>query len=140
MSKNAKGWIWGAAIGAVVGSVTALLFAPKPGRELRKDIADGARQVGEKTQQVAEKVGEQSAELASRVKETAGGLVSEFQAWRAAKEKEPLDEKEVRVSSIEENEAPEETALIGVAEEKEQTDSEATRDQSAAAGETEQRS
>ena len=140
MSKNAKGWIWGAAIGAVVGSVTALLFAPKPGRELRKDIADGARQVGEKTQQVAEKVGEQSAELASRVKETAGGLVSEFQAWRAAKEKEDLEEEEVRVSSIEENEVPEETALIGVAEEKEQTDSEVSRDQIAAAGETEQNS
>lgn len=137
MSKNAKGWIWGAAIGAVVGSVTALLFAPKPGRELRKDIADGARQVGEKTQQVAEKVGEQSAELASRVKETAGGLVSEFQAWRAAKEKGTLEEEEVRVSSIEENE---ETALIGVAEEKEQTDNEVSRDQIAAAGETEQNS
>lgn len=140
MSKNAKGWIWGAAIGAVVGSVTALLFAPKPGRELRKDIADGARQVGEKTQQVAEKVGEQSAELASRVKETAGGLVSEFQAWRAAKEKETLEEKEVRVLSIKENEAPEETALIGVAEEKEQADSEVSRDQNAAVGETEQNS
>ncbi|WP_334075927.1 MULTISPECIES: YtxH domain-containing protein [Paenibacillus] len=139
MSKNAKGWIWGAAIGAVVGSVTALLFAPKPGRELRKDIADGARQVGEKTQQVAEKVSEQSAELASRVKETAGGLVSEFQAWRAAKEKEDNEDTEVRVSSLGENEAPEETAVIGVAGDNDHPESDVSSEQITAAGETEQK-
>ncbi|WP_410769716.1 YtxH domain-containing protein [Fontibacillus sp. BL9] len=119
MGKGNKGWIWGAAIGTIVGSVTALLFAPKPGRELRKDIADGARQVGEKTQEVAGKVSEQSSQLASKVKETAEGLVSDFQAWRGAKGTAEADDKEVLISSFgeEETSAPEETALIGVAEE-----------------------
>lgn len=85
MSDGKKGWIWGAAIGTIVGSVTALLFAPKAGRELRKDIAEGARQVGEKTQEVAGKVGEQSTEIAGKVKEKAEDLVHEFQNWRISK-------------------------------------------------------
>ncbi|RCX21768.1 gas vesicle protein [Fontibacillus phaseoli] len=119
MGKGNKGWIWGAAIGTIVGSVTALLFAPKPGRELRKDIADGARQVGEKTQEVAGKVSEQSSQLAGKVKETAEGLVNDFQAWRGAKGNTEADDKEVLISSFGEEEAsaPEETAVIGVAEE-----------------------
>lgn len=85
MSDGKKGWIWGAAIGTIVGSVTALLFAPKAGRELRKDLAEGARQVGEKTQEVASKVGEQSTQIAGIVKEKTEDLVQEFQTWRASK-------------------------------------------------------
>lgn len=123
MSKGTKGWILGAAIGTIVGSVTALLFAPKPGRELRKDIAEGARQVGEKTQEVAEKVSEQSSQLASKVKETAGGLVNEFQAWRATKAGVEQVEKEDVVSpaeaEIEIEPVLDDTAVIGVAEESE---------------------
>lgn len=78
MSKGNKGWLLGAAIGTIVGSVTALLFAPKPGKALRKDIADGARQVGEKTQEVAGKVTEQGAILVDKVKETAGDLITDI--------------------------------------------------------------
>ena len=39
----------------VVGSVTALLLAPKSGRELRQDITEGARQVTDKGQELAVK-------------------------------------------------------------------------------------
>ena len=85
MSKGKKGWLLGAAIGTIVGSVTALLFAPKPGKELRKDIADGARQVGEKTQEVAGKVTEQGAILVDKVKETAGEIITDIR--HATKEK-----------------------------------------------------
>ena len=35
-----KSFLLGALIGGVVGTVTALLFAPKSGKELRRDIAD----------------------------------------------------------------------------------------------------
>lgn len=38
--KYAKGLVVGALIGGAVGAITALLFAPKSGRELRRDIAD----------------------------------------------------------------------------------------------------
>jgi gas vesicle protein len=119
MSKGNKGWIWGAAIGTIVGSVTALLFAPKAGRELRKDIADGARQVGEKTQEVAGKVSEQSAQLVDKVKKTTGDLIEDFQEWRGSKSDGNV---EVRVSSVADDEDPLllETAVIGVAEDTEQ--------------------
>ncbi|WP_019638778.1 YtxH domain-containing protein [Paenibacillus fonticola] len=99
MSKGSKGWIWGAAIGTIVGSVTALLFAPKPGKELRKDIADGARQVGEKTGELAGKVSEQSAYIAEKVKETAGNIIQDIQGWRDSKGEEEED-KEVQISAI----------------------------------------
>ncbi|GAA0377171.1 YtxH domain-containing protein [Paenibacillus motobuensis] len=119
MSKGNKGWIWGAAIGTIVGSVTALLFAPKAGRELRKDIADGARQVGEKTQEVAGKVSEQGAQLVDKVKKTTGDLIEDFQEWRGSKSDGKV---EVRVSSVADDEDPLllETAVIGVAEDTEQ--------------------
>ncbi|GAA0133807.1 hypothetical protein YSY43_06470 [Paenibacillus sp. YSY-4.3] len=120
MSKGNKGWIWGAAIGTVVGSVTALLLAPKPGKELRKDIADGARQVGEKTGEIAGKVTEQSAQLAEIVKETAGNLIQDIQAWRESKgEEESSGEgKEVQISAIiVENEAEEAEAFTSEAAE-----------------------
>ncbi len=118
MNKGTKGWIWGAAIGTVLGGVTALLFAPKPGRELRKDIADGARQVSEKTQQVAEKVGEQSSQLAGKVKETAESLVNDFQTWRAAKGNADGNDQDVQISSFGEEETVSDgTAVIGIAEE-----------------------
>jgi len=119
MSKGNKGWIWGAAIGTVVGSVTALLFAPKAGKELRKDIADGARQVGEKTSEVAGKVSEQGAQIIDKVKRTTGDLIEDFQEWRGGKSDGIV---EVRVSSVADDEEPLllETAVIGVAEDKEQ--------------------
>lgn len=102
MSKGNKGWIWGAAIGTIVGSVTALLFAPKPGKELRKDIADGARQVGEKTGEIAGKVSDQGVHLAEKVKETAGNLIQDIQAWRESKEEEnnEISGKEAQTSAI----------------------------------------
>ncbi|MNI01523.1 YtxH-like protein [compost metagenome] len=139
--KGSKGWLWGAAIGTIVGSVTALLFAPKAGRELRKDIADGARQVGEKTQEVAGKVSEktqevagkvseQSVQLAGKVKDSAGELVNDFKNWRAAKQ---ADEDHLQISSVEDadDSADEETAVIGVADESVEADA----DSEAAAGE-----
>lgn len=118
MSKGNKGWIWGAAIGTIVGSVTALLFAPKPGKELRKDIADGARQVGEKTGEIAGKVTEQSVHLAEIVKETAGNIIHDIQAWRESKgeEENPDEGKEVQISAFPgENETEEAEAFAAAA-------------------------
>ena len=45
MSRRKGGFFVGAAIGAVVAGVTALLFAPKAGEELREDIANKAKEV-----------------------------------------------------------------------------------------------
>ncbi|WP_440118610.1 YtxH domain-containing protein [Paenibacillus sp. QZ-Y1] len=93
MKDSNKSLLWGALIGSVVGSVTALLLAPKSGRELRQDISEGARQVSEKSQELAGKVGEQSSQIVSKVKETADVVIQDIQSWRNCAEG-----KEVRVS------------------------------------------
>jgi gas vesicle protein len=67
-NKN-KELVIGAVVGSVLGAVTALLFAPKSGRELRSDIKEGCQQVSEKTQEVAGSVVEKSKELASSISE-----------------------------------------------------------------------
>ncbi|WP_223070541.1 YtxH domain-containing protein [Paenibacillus caui] len=97
MGKPSKSFLWGTVIGAVAGSVTALLFAPKPGKELRKDIAEGARTAAEKTHVAAEKLGEHSAELYSRFKDATEGLIRDVQS-RFVKETE-ADKEEAVVSS-----------------------------------------
>ncbi|KAA8784393.1 gas vesicle protein [Paenibacillus sp. 4624] len=94
MKDSNKSLLWGALIGSVVGSVTALLLAPKSGRELRQDITEGARQVTDKGQELAVKVGEQSSQIVSKVKETADVVIKDIQSWRCSS-----DGKEIRISA-----------------------------------------
>ena len=42
---NTKSFLLGALIGGAVGAITALLFAPKSGRELRRDIVDNSTEL-----------------------------------------------------------------------------------------------
>lgn len=88
--------MWGALIGSVVGSVTALLLAPKSGKELRQDIAEGARTIGTKTQEFAGKVSEQGVTLIERVKDTVSNVISDIRGWRKTDE----DEEEVGLAQI----------------------------------------
>ncbi|MCQ6560803.1 YtxH domain-containing protein [Paenibacillus mendelii] len=93
-NRNAtKSFLFGALAGGIIGSVTALLLAPKPGRELRKDIADGAQQVGETTVRIAGQVGETTTRIAKQVgsgasqvavkaKDTAGSVIGTVRSWR----------------------------------------------------------
>lgn len=54
MSKDRnKGVAAGVAIGAVVGVITGILFAPKSGKETRKDIKDGVSRAAEKFEKQA---------------------------------------------------------------------------------------
>jgi len=94
MKDSNKSLLWGALIGSVVGSVTALLLAPKSGRELRQDISEGARQVTDKGQELAVKAGEQSSQIVSKVKETADVVMKDIQSWRCSS-----DGKEIRISA-----------------------------------------
>ncbi|WP_020616965.1 YtxH domain-containing protein [Paenibacillus daejeonensis] len=87
------GFLIGALVGSIVGAVGALLLAPKSGKELRKDIAEGAQQVSEKTVQtahvigeqtskIAGQVGEQTSQLVDKAKTAAGSVAGEVRAWR----------------------------------------------------------
>ncbi|MGF7032094.1 gas vesicle protein [Paenibacillus mucilaginosus] len=89
--KKGKDLLVGAVVGTVLGAVTALLFAPKSGRELRSDIAEGAQQVGDKTQQLAADVAEKSKQIVSVVSEktqSAAGTISRGTSELAVKAKQ----------------------------------------------------
>jgi gas vesicle protein len=84
--QRGKDWLIGAAVGSLIGSIAALLLAPKSGKELRADIANQAQRIGEKaqdvagtlsekTQHLAQSVGKHSSEWAGKVKEAARCLV-----------------------------------------------------------------
>lgn len=115
MKKDTKGLLWGALVGSVVGSVTALLFAPKPGKELRKDIADGAAAGIEKVQEIAVQVGDKSVELYDKAKDSIGHVVSEVQEWGKSCSDAAQEEKAtVAVSGIATEETSEEAAVLEV--------------------------
>lgn len=69
VEKKGKDLLIGAVVGTVLGAVTALLFAPKSGRELRADIAEGVHNVTDKTTQVAGTVADKSKQLAGTISE-----------------------------------------------------------------------
>ncbi|GKU79920.1 YtxH domain-containing protein [Paenibacillus sp. L3-i20] len=90
--KGTKGFLLGALAGGVLGSITALLLAPKPGKELRQDISSQARKVGEGTIKAAGKVGEQTGRFARGIgdqaihivdltKQAAGNVVSSVKGF-----------------------------------------------------------
>ncbi|MBR5418759.1 YtxH domain-containing protein [Candidatus Saccharibacteria bacterium] len=53
-SGNGK-FILGAALGAIGGAIAGVLFAPKSGKETRKDIADGTKKVAKKAKATGKK-------------------------------------------------------------------------------------
>lgn len=79
------------AIGATLGAVVALLFAPKSGRELREDLADATRKGVDRARetgtQLSQRAGEyyesasaRAGELASGVREAASRRGERFSA------------------------------------------------------------
>ncbi|WGU94878.1 YtxH domain-containing protein [Paenibacillus dendritiformis] len=86
---NKKFWI-GTLVGSVVGSVAALLLAPKSGRELRADIAEGAQQLNEKTQRLAKQIGEQKDNFLEAAREKATGIQKQWSNWRQADDEAEL--------------------------------------------------
>lgn len=93
MSGRGKEFLIGAVIGSVLGAVTALLLAPKSGKELRADLSEQVANVSEKTQHIAGNVSSKTQELAKQVslqtgdwvqkaKEVATNVSDEVRAWK----------------------------------------------------------
>src|SRR5438477_717674 len=61
-------------VGAGIGAILALLFAPKSGEELRGDIADATRKGIEKSKEAAAQLQEKAGEYYEVSKEKAGEL------------------------------------------------------------------
>ena len=64
------------AIGAAVGAVAALLFAPKSGRELREDIADATRKGVDRARETGAHLGERAGEYYDAARDRAGELAA----------------------------------------------------------------
>jgi gas vesicle protein len=94
---NGKDFLLGAVAGAVVGALTALLLAPKSGRELRGDIVEQYHNVAHKTQEFAQSVSHKSQELAGKARELANAITEDLRQLRegrkeAASANEPAAE------------------------------------------------
>ncbi|MCR2806496.1 YtxH domain-containing protein [Paenibacillus soyae] len=92
--KDSKGFLLGALAGGIIGSVTALLFAPKSGKELRQDISAGAQKVGDTTLYAANKVGETTGriarEIGGRTTSIAGSIVDSVKGLRRDSEEDAV--------------------------------------------------
>ncbi|CDM66876.1 YtxH domain-containing protein [Pyrinomonas methylaliphatogenes] len=61
-------------IGGTIGAIIALLFAPKPGRELRSDLADATRRGVDRTREAAAQLGAKAGEYYSTAAQKASEL------------------------------------------------------------------
>lgn len=61
-------------VGAGIGAVLALLFAPKSGEELRSDIADATRKGIDKSKEAAQQLGAKAGEYYDATREKAGEI------------------------------------------------------------------
>lgn len=108
-----KGFLTGAVVGSLLGAVTALLFAPKPGKELRADIAEQAKVVGEKTEDIASTVKTHATEWVDKVKDFGAAAAEEFHTWKQGITDTPVEET-ATVSQTEETEVTEEAEAAEV--------------------------
>ncbi|HEV7842714.1 MAG TPA: YtxH domain-containing protein [Pyrinomonadaceae bacterium] len=63
-------------VGAGIGAVCALLFAPKSGHELRGDIADVTRKGIDRTREAATQLGERATDYYEGARDKAGEVAS----------------------------------------------------------------
>jgi len=75
---NAKDFLIGALVGGIVGGITALLFAPKSGKELREDLNTQSQIVRKKGGDLAVIAKEKSANLAKTVSQQRTQLVNKM--------------------------------------------------------------
>jgi gas vesicle protein len=87
--KSLRSFLWGALAGTITGAVSALLLAPKPGKELRRDISETAHKVGDKTVEWGRQAGEavqtfksRTLTLASDVKSAANRFVTDIRSGK----------------------------------------------------------
>lgn len=86
-------------LGGGIGAAIALLFAPKPGRELRQDIADAAVKGYDETLDVANRAKEQTVEYYEAAK-AKGGEVMDVVAEKASALKDELTEDAAKIGGI----------------------------------------
>lgn len=76
-NKMAKGLITGFVAGGIVGAVIALLYAPKPGKELRGDIKRKTAELVDEAEEYLESAKEKAAQLINEGKTKSAQLISD---------------------------------------------------------------
>ena len=80
MTRKGNFWL-GLMVGAATGAVTALLYAPKKGEDLRYDISDKAREAGRKAGEAWGDVKEKTTEMTGRAQERVQMAVGKSREW-----------------------------------------------------------
>lgn len=75
-----KGFVLGAIVGGAVGALLALLFAPKSGRDLRRDIADKSEEIVDKASEFFTQTEQQSEDVLNEGKIRAERIVNSARA------------------------------------------------------------
>ena len=99
----AKGLLIGLIAGAVAGAVTALLYAPKSGKELRTDLKQKANNLKDDATEYLKSARSKMGESASRARSRSDEFVSEV----TQKAEHILDDADTMLSSIRERAADE---------------------------------
>ncbi|WP_052475992.1 YtxH domain-containing protein [Cohnella kolymensis] len=100
-SENKGGMLKGVLIGGAIGAAAGMLFAPKPGRELRGDIKmrymdaqDRTKQAltdaGAKTSEMVQQVGQQATDIMAKTRSAVTAAKDEVQTWKE-EQKNPKD-------------------------------------------------
>ncbi len=97
----AKGLIVGFLAGSIVGAVTALLFAPMTGRELREDIKKRGGELGNDADEYLARARKRAVDIVNEGKERSETLVSD-----ARKRAESLMEDAQKIMSDARGKAP----------------------------------
>ncbi len=133
-NNSGKNFLIGAVVGGVLGAITALVLAPKPGKELREDISQQVDKisgktveiagiVSDKTTELAKVVGAQSVELAGKARDVATVIADavtevvadEVRAWKESHA--ALPETAPAAAEEEGEKAEEEARLVSVSAE-----------------------
>src|SRR3989344_490683 len=78
--KESSSFLTGALIGAAMGAVAGLLFAPKPGKETRKDLKEKGQKYWETGKLNYDRAYNIAQETVDEIKEQAGPVLEEIQS------------------------------------------------------------
>lgn len=100
-----KDFVIGALVGGIVGAAAGLLLAPKPGKDLRNDVAIQAVSLKDKSTELSKQLQEQSSQLVEKVKTLKSSKeLTVFDDGTVSSEgEEPLDEIIDAVADVESN-------------------------------------
>ena len=91
-SFNMKNFTVGAIVGALAGAAIALLYAPKPGADLRQNVASQAETLKDKSMELSSIAKEKTAHLSSQLKEQSTHLVDKVKAITSKEHNSTLEE------------------------------------------------